>query len=127
MQAEEVARICHQTNKAYCESTGDLSQKDWQDSPEWQRKSAIDGVNFHLEALASGEVRPPSASHDSWLAEKKATGWKYGEFKDPDKLEHPCMVPFEELPAQQRAKDHLFGAIVKALFDAGMIEKAAAA
>lgn len=56
---------------------------------------------------------PPSAFHESWLEEKRATGWKYGPAKDADKREHPCFVPYDELPVEQRAKDHIFGAIVR--------------
>jgi hypothetical protein len=28
--------------------------------------------------------------------------------KDPEKKQHPCMVPYADLPAAQRAKDALF-------------------
>lgn len=27
---------------------------------------------------------------------------------------HPCMVPYDQLPQEQRVKDHLFGAAVRA-------------
>ena len=39
-----IAIICHEANKIYCESLGDNSQESWEDAPEWQRASAIDGV-----------------------------------------------------------------------------------
>lgn len=42
-------------------------------------------------------------------------GWKYGPIKDADKKEHPCMVPFADLPAAQQAKDYIFRAVVHAL------------
>ncbi len=35
--------------------------------------------------------------------------------KDAEKKEHPCFVPYAELPAKQRMKDHLFGAVVRTL------------
>jgi hypothetical protein len=41
--------------------------------------------------------------------------------KDPEKKEHPCFVPYESLPAEQQAKDHLFKGIVAAL--APLLEK----
>lgn len=109
----QIAKVCHEANRAYCESIGDTSQLKWEDAPEWQRESAIKGVEF---AIANPDA-PPSASHESWLAEKQATGWKYGPVKDPDKKEHPCFVSYDELPAEQRAKDHLFQAVVQALKD----------
>jgi len=100
--------MTHQVNKVYCESTGDMSQPDWYSAPKWQRDSAIAGVEFHL-----AEPRTPEESHESWLAHKEADGWVYGDVKDPEKKEHPCMRPYSELPEEQRAKDHLFGGIVE--------------
>jgi len=37
--------------------------------------------------------------------------------KDPEKKQHPCFVPYDELPIQQRRKDALFVSIVRALTD----------
>ena len=49
------------------------------------------------------------------MREKVERGWQYGPLKDADLKEHPCIVPFDELPPEQQAKDHLFKAIVDAL------------
>lgn len=106
-----IARVAHAANREYCRYIGDMSQPDWSDAPDWQRYSAELGVRKTL----SGEIRTPEESHASWLAQKEADGWKYGPVKDAEKKEHPCMVPYEELPVEQRAKDTLFQSIVKAL------------
>ena len=37
--------------------------------------------------------------------------------KGVDRKLHPCMVPFNELPAEQQMKDHLFFAIVTVLLE----------
>jgi hypothetical protein len=109
-----IAKVAHETNRAFCETLGDTSQPKWEDAPEWQRSSAVKGVQFHLDAHMKGETPTPSASHDSWLDEKRADGWKYGPVKDADKKEHPCFVPYDELPVEQRLKDYLFGSVVAA-------------
>lgn len=109
MNAADIARACHEINRAYCAAIGDNSQPSWEDAPEWQRTSAVNGVHFHL---ANPEASP-SASHESWWAEKKADGWTYGPAKDPAKKQHPCCVPYEQLPAAQRAKDYIFSATVR--------------
>ena len=106
-EIEDIARICHNVNKAYCEAFGDKTQPVWEEAPEWQRKSAIDGVRFHLKNETT-----PEQSHESWLAVKKADGWTYGPVKNPEKKEHPCFVPYSQLPKEQQVKDHLFKAIV---------------
>lgn len=107
----DIAKVCHQANKAWCERNDDHSQKDWEDAEQWQRESAIKGVIFAIE----NPDAPESAQHDAWSKDKADSGWKYGEVKDAEKKTHPCLVPFEELPVHQQKKDILFRAIVKAL------------
>ena len=96
MKILAIAMLCHAANRAYCEALGDHSQVAWADAPDWQQKSAIEGVNFVLQ----NPDAPPSASHESWLAVKEADGWKYGAVKDADKKEHPCFVPYDQLPVE---------------------------
>lgn len=111
MTTEEIAQVTHEANRAYCETIGDYSQPEWRRAPQWQKDSAVDSVRYHL----SHPDASPSHSHDCWLAEKKAAGWKYGPVKDASKKEHFCMVPFNELPFKQQAKDYLFAAVVNGL------------
>lgn len=108
---EQIAKITHEANRAYCAVIGDDSQVAWEEAPEWQRNSAIIGVQFNRE----NPDAPPSASHDSWLEVKKAEGWKYGVVKNAELKEHPCYVPYEDLPEEQKKKDALFKAVVAAL------------
>jgi hypothetical protein len=103
------AEAGHEMNRIYCMSLGDYSQPAWKDAPDWQKESAIKGVQG---ALAGNT---PEQSHEGWLEEKKATGWKYGPVKNPDKKEHPCMVPYGELPPEQQTKDHLYLTSVRAM------------
>lgn len=110
MTIEKVAQVCHEANRAYCKTLGDDSQPEWADAPAWQRESAINGVEFHIKNPDAG----PSGSHENWLRVKEADGWKYGPVKDADKKEHPCMVPYGDLPEAQQRKDAIFVAIVKA-------------
>lgn len=111
MNITDIAKICHEANKALCETQGDNSQANWNDAPEWQRQSAVKGVLF---VLSNPDARP-SANHKSWLDEKRKDGWKYGPVKDADKKEHPCFVEYDQLPCEQKAKDHLFKSIVNGL------------
>lgn len=46
---------------------------------------------------------------------KEEDGWVYGPEKDAEKKVHPCMVPYDQLPKEQRMKDVLFGAVVRAM------------
>lgn len=111
MCVERMAVTCHEANKALCEAFGDFSQKSWQDAEDWQRDSALKGVRFALD----NPDAPASAQHDAWSADKLAAGWVYGEVKDPVGKTHPCLVPYDRLPPEQRAKYLVFQAIVRAL------------
>ena len=106
-----IARLAHEANRAYCQSIGDESQLPWDETPKWQRSSAILGVRGVLE---SGNG--PRESHESWLAEKERTGWKYGPVKDPKKKEHPCFIPYDKLPPEQKVKDSIFVSTVRAVW-----------
>lgn len=102
-----LARVCHEANRGFCESLGDRSQPTWDSAPDWQKESAVMGVKFHL----TGD-HLPSESHESWMKQKAADGWVWGATKDPVAKTHPCMVPYEQLPYEQRFKDYLFRGIV---------------
>ena len=107
---EDVAKICHEANKAYCATVGDNSQPSWEDAPQWQKESAINGVRFHC----LNENTTPADSHNSWLKEKTEQGWSWGEIKDAEKKEHPCFTAYENLPKSQQIKDYIFKNIVEA-------------
>jgi len=57
-----------------------------------------------------GNDKFPSAeaAHDSWWHEHEQMGWKYGLKRDPVAKVHPDMVPFDELPKDERDKDEIF-------------------
>jgi hypothetical protein len=110
-KATRIAQVCHSANRAYCRSIGDMSQVGWDAAPDWQKESAIAGVK---QILADPETTPEE-SHLGWSRQKLADGWTYGPVKDPSTKQHPCLVPYAELPEEQQRKDALFGAVVRAL------------
>lgn len=112
IRIQACAMAAHEANRAYCRAIGDNSQVPYAEAPTWQKESAINGV----EGVLAGNG--PEASHESWLAEKKATGWKYGPTKDPERKEHPCFVPYDQLPPEQRLKDHVFVTVVRVMANA---------
>lgn len=108
---EDIARTCHNANKNLCHSVGDDSQKYWLEAEQWQRDSAIKGVEFRL----SNPDAAASAQHDAWSKDKIDAGWCYGPIKDAKLKQHPCIIPYADLPPEQKAKDSLFIGIVDAL------------
>lgn len=113
MSPERIAEVCHNVNKALCQELGDNSQVSFRNAPLNIKASVLDGVKFHLENPDAG----PSASHENWLKFKRADGWIYGLNKDPLIKTHPCLRPYNELPKEQRVKDHIFHSLVLHLKD----------
>lgn len=110
MPVDWVARICHEANRAVQIVTEDPAPSPhWDEAPHWQRISAIEGVEAARRGITDEEL------HDAWCDSKRADGWTYGPAKDADAKTHPCLVPYVQLPVEQRAKDALFRAIVQAL------------
>ena len=114
---EQIAKSCHEANRNHCVRIGDTSQVAWEEAPEWQKQSARNGVEAHLNTLADGGEPKPEESHEGWLKEKTDDGWVYGEVKDADKKTHPCCVPYDELPDDQKEKDAIFIGVVKSFFE----------
>jgi len=111
MTVEQIARVAHEVNRDYCLALGDASQPHWEEAPEWQRESAMEGVRSHL----ANPGLTPEASHQIWIDHKVIDGWVLGPEKDPERKTHPQIVPYESLPIEQRAKDYIFAAVVRAL------------
>jgi len=66
-------------------------------STDW-REQRFSFSEEEVEALARLE-------HLRWMQEKTASGGKYGPVKDKHKKIHPCLVPWEKLPEDEKEKD----------------------
>lgn len=106
---EQVARICHEANRQWCMFLGDNSQPYWEEAPEWQKASVLQGVQFHRENPDAGD----EDSHNNWMKQKLDDGWVYGEAKSEEHKTHPALLPFDRLPIEQQFKDRLFRTIVR--------------
>lgn len=108
---DQIAAACHNANRNYCRSLGDYTQYPWDEAEEWQRISARNGVRQILD----NPLTTPEQSHENWMKEKLADGWQFGTVKDPVAKLHPCILPYDLLPAEQRVKDAIFGAVARAV------------
>lgn len=62
------------------------------------------GVSLTEEILKLTELLAKNA-HDVWARQRLAEGWRYGLVRDDSKKEHPCLVPYEELPDSEKQYD----------------------
>ena len=44
-------------------------------------------------------------AHDIWACQRLQDGWKYGPTRDDAKKEHPCLVPYDQLPEAEKEYD----------------------
>lgn len=61
------------------------------------------GIELPEELLPLAEELARNV-HEVWSANRIADGWSYGPERDDEKRQHPCLVPYEELP--EREKDY---------------------
>ena len=43
--------------------------------------------------------------HEVWAAGRLAAGWSYGPARNDERKEHPCLIPFEDLPEEEKDYD----------------------
>ena len=111
--ATVAARTVHEANRILCLMLGDTSQPTWAKAPEWQQSSSYAGI----KQIEANPATTPAESHASWMAQKIADGWVWGAVKDTEKKTHPCIVPYDQLPAGQQMKDWMFGAVARGVLD----------
>lgn len=104
----KAARAAHNVNRAFCDVVGPPALT-WEVTPEAHKQSVIAGVT----AIYEDSSFTPEQVHENWAQIKLDEGWKYGPVKDETKKEHPCLVPYGDLPADQRYKNMLFAATVR--------------
>ena len=61
-------------------------------------------VNLPEELAALAEDIAKNV-HETWALNRIKEGWTYGETRDDYKKEHPCLVPYEELPENEKDYD----------------------
>jgi hypothetical protein len=111
-EVEMAARAAHEAIRTLQIENGEPNvASPWATVGEDIKESCFIGI----ERVIADPNITSEALHDSWIETKTAQGWKYGEVRnEADKL-HPCMVPYQELPAFQRLKDAMFRNVVKAV------------
>ena len=90
----------HEANKEIQQQTGEFIPQ----LSKHLTKSILDGVYFVLD----NPNCTPEQQHNNWCYFKRADGWRYGPEKDFERKEHPCLVPYSELPDVQQRKDSVF-------------------
>lgn len=63
-----------------------------------------DNVQLPEELMALAEAISKNV-HEVWAQNRMNEGWTYGPVRDDQKRQTPCLVPYEELPEEEKAYD----------------------
>jgi hypothetical protein len=44
-------------------------------------------------------------THEVWAKQRLSEGWKYGVERNDKQKEHPCLVPYQDLPEHEKEYD----------------------
>lgn len=68
--------------------------------------SPLDTTNVELpQELMNLAEEIAKNVHEVWSQNRMNEGWVYGPVRDDEKRETPCLVPYEELPEEEKAYD----------------------
>lgn len=62
------------------------------------------GVVLSGEILNLTEILAQNA-HENWAKGRFSEGWRYGPGRDDLNKEHPCLVPYDQLPESEKEYD----------------------
>ena len=61
-------------------------------------------VELPEEMLELAELMAENV-HEVWARTRMEQGWSYGPERNDEKKQHPCMVPYKELPEEEKVYD----------------------
>jgi len=93
MTDEQIAHVCYEANRAYCDAINDLVPTRWDDLADDLKQSAIRGVQFTLQNAST-----PQLQHEAWRTERIAQGWVHGPVLDRAQKIHPNLIDYNDLP-----------------------------
>lgn len=79
--------------------------EEWEKRDVKFRKQFVKIIDTYLSLK---KLPTPSEAHNSWMQSYFEMGWKYGKIRDVNKKIHPDLLPFEELPKDEKDKDAIF-------------------
>ncbi|MCL2132630.1 MAG: RyR domain-containing protein, partial [Lentimicrobiaceae bacterium] len=111
-EAHNFWNTLYNQNKAWDEMTGHFKQSNRNQILEnYLRMYIARGEKFedfkpHTDSFSDDEKETLAMmEHRRWTLEKLDNGWVFGE-RDNDFKRHNCLIPWEKLPKEERAKDY---------------------
>ena len=89
-------------------------------------------MKYHPKPIDTTEVKLPDEimeltemlaenAHEIWAKQRVSQGWIYGEERNDKKKQHPCLIPYKELPeSEKRIRPKRRNGNIEANFIAGV-------
>lgn len=109
-KVKEIARLIYEATRLEADwSRRSVVPEKWE---ERDKKFRDQFINIIIKYSSLEKLPTPTEAHQSWMSDYFKMGWKYGEKRDVVKKTHPDLLPFDELPRDERDKDAIFLACV---------------
>jgi hypothetical protein len=109
MDVERLARLIYEATRIEAEWSGRIVPETWEQRDEKFRSQFVGIVSKYINAE---RLPTPEQAHNSWMESYLEMGWRHGEKRDPVAKTHPDLVPFDELPRDEKDKDAIFLAFI---------------
>ena len=73
-------------------------------APYLPRPADTSGVVITAE-ISDLTERLARNTHENWAHQRISNGWSWGPARDDRKREHPCLVPYDDLPEEEKEFD----------------------
>lgn len=101
---ETAAIAAHEVTRCFDEIVRQKQKPSWEDLNHAERMGTVALVQL----IHNGPTTLGPEMHALWLAVRKAQGWTYGPFEDPDRKVSPEIQPWESLPLRYRNSHEIF-------------------
>ena len=107
---EKIAEIIYEATRVEASwSKRSIVPEKWVKRDEKFRSQFVDMIDKYLSLK---KLPTPTQAHNSWMKAYFKMGWKYGKTRNVVKKTHPDLLPFDELPKDEKDKDAIFLAFV---------------
>lgn len=117
-KGEKMARLIYEATRVEARwSKRSIVPERWEKRDIKFREQFVKIIDKYLSLK---NLPTPNKAHQSWMKSYFKMGWKFGKTRDVNKKTHPDLLPFYELPQNERDKDAIFLAfmwLVKNLYD----------
>ena len=101
-----IAEFIYEATRLEAEwSNRSIVAEKWDKRDEKFRKQFVNIIETYFK---KDKLPTPEEAHDSWVRAYEKMGWVYGKKRDAIKKTHPDILPFDELPKDERDKDSIF-------------------